>query len=246
MFSIGKRTRNLFDPDKPFKLSRSKIELFIECPRCFYIDRRLGIGRPSIPGYTLNSAVDELLKKEFDLYRLKQEPYPIMTEYGVSAVPFAHEMMDVWRQNFKGVQYTLPNSNLMLHGAVDDIWVTPAGELIVVDYKATSTSSEITLDSEYRQAYKRQMEIYQWLLRRNGFAVLDRGYFLYANGLKTPERFDSTLTFTLQLLPYDGDDTWVESAVRDCLATLHADTPPAPNENCEYCAYTYHCGSVEV
>jgi len=34
----------LFDPrsDKPFVLSRSKVELFIDCPRCFYLDRGLG------------------------------------------------------------------------------------------------------------------------------------------------------------------------------------------------------------
>jgi len=52
-----------------FKLSRSKIDLFLQCPRCFYIDNRLGVARP--PGYpfTLNSAVDHLLKKEFDPVR---------------------------------------------------------------------------------------------------------------------------------------------------------------------------------
>lgn len=67
----GRKTKNLFDPQNktPFKLSRSKIELFINCPRCFYLDRRLGVGQP--PGYpfTLNSAIDKLLKKEFDIHR---------------------------------------------------------------------------------------------------------------------------------------------------------------------------------
>jgi hypothetical protein len=58
----------LFDPgsDKPFPLSRSKVELYLNCPRCFYLDRRLGIGRPSGPPFNLNSAVDALLKREFD------------------------------------------------------------------------------------------------------------------------------------------------------------------------------------
>ena len=67
-YYTGKRTRNLFDPTskEPFRLSRSKIDLFISCPRCFYQDRRLGVAQP--PGYpfNLNSAVDTLLKKEFD------------------------------------------------------------------------------------------------------------------------------------------------------------------------------------
>ena len=50
----------------PFKLSRTKIELFTGCPRCFFLDRRLGISRPGFPAFTLNNAVDYLLKKEFD------------------------------------------------------------------------------------------------------------------------------------------------------------------------------------
>jgi len=60
--------RKLFDPDsdKPFALSRSKVELFQDCPRCFYLDRRLGIARPPGFPFNLNSAVDALLKTEFD------------------------------------------------------------------------------------------------------------------------------------------------------------------------------------
>lgn len=41
----------LYDPasSAPFALSRSKVELFLDCPRCFYLDRRLGVARPSGP-----------------------------------------------------------------------------------------------------------------------------------------------------------------------------------------------------
>ena len=53
------RRRKLYDPTnfEPFAVSRTKIDLFVECPRCFYLDRRLGIGRPSGPPFLLNSAV---------------------------------------------------------------------------------------------------------------------------------------------------------------------------------------------
>ncbi|MDD3156417.1 MAG: hypothetical protein PHP14_03375 [Candidatus Pacebacteria bacterium] len=79
---------------QPFKLSRTKIENFIKCPRCFYLDRKLGISQP--PGYpfTLNSAVDALLKKEFDVYRADQKIHPLMATYGVKAVPFKNGKMD--------------------------------------------------------------------------------------------------------------------------------------------------------
>lgn len=93
-----KRGRNIYDPtsDKPFKISRSKIDAFLECKRCFYIDRRIGIGRP--PGYpfSLNVAVDTLLKKEFDVHRVKKSKHPLMTKYGVDAIPFEHGDWDEW------------------------------------------------------------------------------------------------------------------------------------------------------
>ena len=47
----------------PFKISRSKLSNFLSCKRCFYLDRVEGLKEPSMPGWALNSAVDELLKK---------------------------------------------------------------------------------------------------------------------------------------------------------------------------------------
>ncbi len=176
-----KRTKNLFNPKDrhPFKLSRAKLELFIECPRCFYLDRRLGISRPEGFPFTLNKAVDELLKKEFDIHRAKGEPHPLMKHYKIDAIPFAHQDLNTWRENFTGIQFYHRPTNFIIAGAVDDIWINKKDELIVVDYKATSTTKEISIEEKYRQSFKRQMEIYQWLLRQKGFRVSNIGYFVY-------------------------------------------------------------------
>ncbi len=234
----GQRVKNLFNPDstEPFKLSRSKIELFHDCPRCFYLDRRLGVGRPPGFPFTLNSAVDHLLKKEFDVHRAKGSPHPLFKIYGVKAIPYAHEMINEWRENFKGVQYLHRPTNFVITGAVDDIWINDDKELIVVDYKATSTSSEITLESEYRQAYKRQMEIYQWLLRQNSFTVSDTGYFVYANGLKDKAAFDGRLEFDVQIIPYKGSAAWVTDFIVSAKKCLMGDMPES-SSSCDHCAY---------
>ena len=145
------RARNIFNPDTkgPFKLSRSKIENFTRCPRCFYLDRRLGIDQPPTPPFNINSAVDHLLKKEFDVHRVPGTAHPLMKAYKIDAVPLRHKNMDIWRENFKGVQYLHEESGFLVTGAVDDIWVNPKGQFIVVDYKATSKDSEITIDAEW-------------------------------------------------------------------------------------------------
>ncbi len=237
----SQRTRNLYDPfvTKPFKLSRSKLELFLRCARCFYLDRRLGVGQP--PGYpfSLNNAVDTLLKKEFDKYRAEQKPHPLCVENGIDAIPFKHEDMDRWRNSLHaGVQYIVPNTNLMFYGGLDDIWVdSKTNELIVVDYKATSKASEVTLDADWQIGYKRQAEIYQWLLRKNGFAVSDTAYFVYCNGKADKESFDKQLHFDVSVLPYEGDDSWVEGAIMEAYQCLKSPTIPPKTETCDYCLY---------
>jgi CRISPR/Cas system-associated exonuclease Cas4 (RecB family) len=241
------RIKNIYQPDSPdpFKLSRSKIELFIECPRCFYLDRRLGVGRPGGFPFTLNNAVDALLKKEFDIHRANGTRHPLMARYGIDAVPFVHEDMDVWRENFKGIQYHHKPTNFLVTGAVDDVWQNANGDLSVVDYKATSTEKEITLEEEYRQGYKRQMEIYQWLLRKNNFAVSDTGYFVYVNGRRDLEAFDAKLEFDVQILPYKGSDAWIEKTLKSIKRCLDEDSMPAPSSGCEHCLYRADAASYE-
>lgn len=234
-----KRTRNLYDPSSkwPFKISRSKIDLYLECPRCFYLDRRLGVARPSIPSFTLNSAVDALLKKEFDLLRKRGEAHELMKRYKINAIPFRHPEIDVWRDNFRGKQYLHEGTNLIITGAVDDVWVNPNDEIIIVDYKATSTEKEISLEDKYKQAFKKQMEVYQWIFEKSGFKVAKTGYFVYANAGKGRTKFDGRLEFTLTLIPHKGDTSWVEPTIFEIKKTLDSDKIPAPGKECEYCAY---------
>ncbi len=227
-----------------WRLSRSKIELFIECPRCFYLDNKLGTKRPGMPSFNLNIAVDELLKKEFDTHRQAGTPHPIAEKYRISAVPFVHESIDVWRDNFVGIDYHHAPTGLVVSGAVDDIWQTPAGELIVVDYKATSKDGEIATlaDSAWEASYARQMGVYQWLLRQNGFTVSDTGYFVYANATKDHDGFFDTLHFETTLVPCIGDTSWIESTLVKIKNTLESRMYPDSGAACEYCPYREACG----
>jgi len=231
------RKKNLYTPGKPFKVSRSKIDLFLECPRCFWLDRVKGVGRPPGFPFNLNSAVDHLLKKEFDVHRAKQKAHPMMKAYGLKAVPFEHENMDKWRENFVGVQHVHEETGLTIFGAVDDVWMDVSGELIVVDYKATAKDGEVNLNAAWQIGYKRQMEVYQWLLRRNGFEVSDTGYFVYCNGKRDAEAFDGKLEFDVVMLPYTGDDGWVDETIVRLFACLNQSSIPFAEPDCDYCRY---------
>lgn len=238
----SKRTRNLFDPNKEeqFKISRTKLDLFINCPRCFYIDRRLGVAQP--PGYpfNLNSAVDALLKKEFDLYRAKQEPHPIFLEHKLGLLPFQHPKIDEWRDSLRrGIQYEIPGTKITLTGGVDDVWIDPkTEELFIVDYKATSKSEPVSLDADWQIAYKRQAEVYQWLFRKNGFTVSNTAYFVYCNGRTDRDRFDHRLDFDISLIPYEGNAEWVDETILAANRCLNDETVPEHGKDCDFCSYT--------
>jgi hypothetical protein len=227
-----------------WRLSRSKIELFSECPRCFYLDNKLGTARPRGPSFTLNIAVDALLKKEFDVHRLEGSAHPLMEQYGIDAVPFKHKNMHTWRENFEGVEYFHEPTGFTISGAVDDIWVAPSGELIVVDYKATSKAGTITTleDSSWNEQYRRQMGVYQWLLRNNGFDVSPKGYFVYANASSDEEAFDAKLTFEVTVVPCDGETEWIDDILPKIKETLESDAIPAVGKACEFCPYREAAG----
>ncbi len=236
----SQRVKNLYNPaTKLFKISRSKLDLFSRCPRCFYLDRRLGVGQP--PGYpfSLNNAVDTLLKKEFDKYRAEQKPHPFCIENGIEAIPFKHADIDLWRDSLHGgVQSLVPNTNIMLYGGLDDIWInTKTNELIVVDYKATSKTGKASLDADWQISYKRQVEIYQWLLRKNGFPVSNIAYFVYCNGKTDEDGFAKKLLFDVSNLTYRGDDSWVEPLIIEAYKCLQSCNIPPLTESCDYCQY---------
>ncbi len=127
-----KRHRGAYKPelaDVPFELSRSKIETYVKCKQCFYLEKIWGVKPPSIPGFNLNSNTDTLLKRDFNQYR-GTEAHPIMVSAGLQhLVPFEHEDLEKWEN---ALQFgTTPNhfntlhkeSNIIFGGGLDDVWV---------------------------------------------------------------------------------------------------------------------------
>jgi CRISPR/Cas system-associated exonuclease Cas4 (RecB family) len=222
---------------KPYVLSRTRIENFLKCPRCFYLQEKYGINPPSLPGFSLNSAVDELLKKEFDRHRAQGTPHPLMKKYGIAAIPAPHKELELWRNNFKGIRVIHQPTNFELFGALDDLWINQNNEYYVVDYKATATNKEISLEDEYKQNYKLQAEFYQWLLRQRGLKVSDIAYFIFCNGKKDKETFNGRLEFELTILEHKGDTSWVEPTLMKIKECLNSEEIPPPSEKCELCQY---------
>lgn len=255
----------------PFELSRSAVEKFIKCPACFYNEKIYGVKPPSIPGFLLNSNTDTLLKKDFDQYR-GIKAHPIMVHAGLDyLVPFAHEDIENWEDSLHfGLNPNKFNTlhrgtNILFGGGLDDVWENQdTGQLHIVDYKSTAQmgNNPKPLDEsfiappldpkkvDYKASYRRQMDMYQWIMRRKGFDVSDTGYFVYVDGqhLKQTGMIDKNdptkayMEFDTAIIPYQGDDSWVENTLHEIRRGIEArisaesnfnNTPLPHSEGCE-------------
>lgn len=219
-------------------ISRSKVALYIECPCCFYKSVKWNIQRPPGFPFTLNNAVDVLLKKEFDGYRAFQQVHPLLEEAGLDYIPAQLPELEEWRNARKGIRYKHPNLEMELYGAVDDIWVNGKGELMVVDYKATAKKDTVTeLNAIHHIHYKRQMEFYQWLLHHNGYEVDPIGMFVYCTGKTGEDGFNSALLFDIRFIPHTGSWEWIEPLLYEMKECLQEDIAPEPRHDCTHCIY---------
>ena len=226
--------------NKFIKLSRSTVERYINCPRCCFLEKNYKIKPPSLP-FTLNIAVDNLCKNEFDFYREKQTSHPIFIENNIDAIPFNHKNINIWRNNYKGLKYASEEYEYEFVGAIDDVWQKQNGDLIVADIKATSRNNFDWNDTfqnyEYPKAYKRQLEMYQWLFMKNGFNVAKEAYIIYFNGKKNEKFFENKLEFDTHLIKLNCSTDWVEPKIIETAQLLRSSSYPRPSSNCEQCNY---------
>ncbi len=250
-----KRGPTLFVPgsEKPFQLSRYRIERFMGCARCFWLELRRGLKRPEPHPYTLNNAVDLLVKREFDLCRTRGEPHPIMTRFGIKGVPFNHPELHNWQlaTKGKGMRFLHTETNLDIMGSPDDIWRVDEStglHLSVVDTKATSAKETHPIEDDWWKSYRRQIDIYVWLLKRQvpGYPVSRTGYFLLLNGDMMRPAFNWQLEFEPTIVTYQSDDSWVEPAICRAHACLMSDVCPPYADGCELCTYRRTAAKLET
>jgi len=225
-------------------VSRTAWESFIRCKRCFYVERKLKIRPIGIPGYPINSRVDILLKAEFDIYREKQEPHPIFIKNKLNFVPYKMEEQKLkdFRNNFKGVRAKSIKTNFTIYGSIDDIWLNKdTEEVVILDYKATSTKENInyvTSSKGYHKSYLRQLDFYAYLLKLNNFKVFKTGYWILCNARDIDQKtFGNKLNFKIDLISYDVKTDYIEDSLIELEKCYNSKKIPASSPLCDVCRW---------
>ena len=218
------------------RVSRTGLEEFIRCPRCAYMKYAMDLWPPRSPPFTLNLAVDRLLKAEFDRCREDGGDHPWIVGAAAGARPFVHRDLDAWRDFKRGLARESEEAGVTLYGAIDDLWVGADGAVHVVDYKATASASAVNMEQGWHDAYRRQAEVYQWLLRGQGIKVSSVAYFLFCVVDDDPG-FGGALHFTPYVVAYEGSDEWVPGRLAEMSAAMSSDRMPRMADDCESCQY---------
>ena len=238
---VGENWRYNPNSSSVFKLSRTKIELFCKCERCFYFEVRLGFRELQGPSWAINSAVDELLKKEVEQCRKEDKPHGLFRDYNLNIKPFNHPDLKDWQSTRKGIQYLHEKYNILFYGGVDDIMINEKDELVVVDFKATARKNPLNTPKDVfggGETYRRQLEIYSWLLQKNGFSVSTAGYLMYYNGDASKPSLGETMYFRRTLVEFFLNTDWIDPTIDSMYNCLQDDSvPQLDTDSCEQCLY---------
>jgi hypothetical protein len=210
-----------------YKLSPSSLNLMHECPRCFWLAQHKVWSRPASIFPSLPSGMDSILKKHFDKFCEKGLLPPELCDNkeckGCKLFDDA-ELLKTWRSNFKGISYTDKEGNI-LHGAVDNLLVK-GKKIIVLDYKTRG----FPLKEDTHEHYVPQMEIYNFLLRENGYLTEDYSFLLFYYPKEVKENGDVVFHTHLKKINIDVKNT--ETTFKKALKLLNSD---CPKDTCEWC-----------
>ncbi len=211
-------------------LSPSKLSLFKDCKRCFWLDVNEGVKRPAGISSSLPNGIDLILKRHFDEFRSNHALPPEISGKLNGHLFDDMETLKTWRNNFKGLQYEDEESGMVLRGAVDDMFVTEDGYFIPIDFKTRG----FKLKENSHEYYQHQMDIYCFLLEKNGmkagnFACL---LFYYPTSTEGSGKF----SFEIEMVKMDTNKENGERLFRDAVKLLFGPIPEA-NPNCEWCRW---------
>jgi hypothetical protein len=210
-------------------LSPSTLNLYRECPRCFYLHMRYEIKRPRGPMPSIATGLDSVFKKYFAYYRSIGELPPDLKQ----------EMSGHLIEKLKPTYYYNIRPGYTIIGKLDDCLVTDEGRYVPLDHKTRASPA-----SGVHPAYQLQMEVYCLLLDGNGLKAGDRAYLIYYYPLNvSPEEGPKNITFGLDIKRVDVDVEHAREVIRQAIDCLKSPEIPEPSPECEYCRWVDEAGA---
>lgn len=219
-------------PVKPIKITPSGLSMLLECPRCMWLQFNENVKRPRGIFPSLPDGMDNVFKKYFDEYRLR-DALPPEIEGKVDGALFSDaQKLNVWREfNFGkgGLRTEIPEFDMIISGAIDDLLVSSDGKFIPFDFKTRGYPNK----EDTHEHYRVQLDLYALLFEKNNMSPAEYGYLLFF----WPESYHlGTANFKTQLIKMDVSAARGYGALQKARAII-VGPEPSSRDMCEYCAY---------
>ena len=225
---------------RPFKLSRTKIDLFFECRKCFFLDQKLGIKRPHGTPLVLSNRIVDDFKKELNVCRVEKNIHSKVEELNKNLVPINHNKLEEWKSSFKGASFLDDSTNLLIFGIIDDIWLdrsTNKNHCVII--KSNSKKNQMSYENIW-PGYWRQLSLYSYLLSKNLLQMSSTGILVFINTPTSINQIENRKNFNLNIFEKILDFDWIEPTIKEISKTLNKEIPPESSKKCKYCNYYYN------
>lgn len=214
---------------KTIQLSPSSLNFFLECPHCFWLDKKHGVKRPVPYAFSLNTAIDDLLKEEFDDYRRKGLAHPLLENNGIEARLFTSQrLINQWRSGKAGIRFFDKKLQATLFGAPDDVLEFSKGKVAPFDYKSTDKSPQKVFD-----IFQLQLDTYSFLLEKNGYKTTGKGYIAFYF-IDKSRGFIDRLPFRKEVMEIQTNPQDIYEIFKDAVALLEKEDAPEHSADCEF------------
>lgn len=210
-------------------LSPSSLSLLEECKRCFWLQVNKGIRRPEGPYPSLPSGMDRILKNYFDGYRKNSMLPPELKENAEGILFPDPEKLKEWRDTRKGLRYAAGNG-FVLMGALDDLLQESDGKHAPIDFKTRGYA----LKENTHTYYQLQMDIYSFLLERNGMQQAGHAFLIFYHPKAAEE--NGKVSFNVEVVRMDTEPARGEAAFFDGISMLSKEMPEA-SSGCGFCRW---------
>ena len=225
---------------RPFKLSRTKIDLFFECRRCFFFDQKFGIKRPHGTPLVLSNRIVDDFKKELNICRVEKNIHSKVKELNKNLIPISHNKLEEWKSSFKGASFLDDSTNLLVVGIIDDIWLdrsTNKNHSVII--KSNSKKNQMSYENIW-PGYWRQLSLYSYLLSKNLLPMSSTGILVFINTPTSMDQMENRKNFNLNIFEKILDFDWIQPTIKEISKTLNKETPPESSKKCKYCNYYYN------
>ena len=228
----------------PFSINRSKIDLFFDCNRCFYLDQKHGIKRPHGTPLVINNFVVSHFKNTLNKYRSFEKVIPETKSIKKNLIPSNNEALGNWTHPFKGINYIDKKTNLKIKANLDDIWLcSETGNNYPVIIKSTSRKKNISSENIW-PGYWKQLSLYSFLLKKNLVKVGSTGILVYLNASEDLPNSSQIIDFQLLIFERELDETWIEPTLDKIYKTLNYEEVPVSANSCKYCKYQINIQNI--